>query len=272
MSKNKFDISGRVAVVTGGGGVLGSSIAKSLLEAGVKVVILDIRKEALDNRIAELKETGDEIIGLECNVLDKESLVSVREMILQKWGSIDILLNIAGGNMPGATLTEDQTIFDMKFEDFRKVNDLNLNGTVFPSMIFGEAMAKQGRGSIVNITSMAVYAAITRVPGYSTAKAGVEIFTKWMAMEMAMKCGEKIRVNAIAPGFFIGDQNRAILINPDGSLTERSKKVLAKTPMGRFGDITELNGAVQFLCSDEASFITGAVLPIDGGFSSFSGV
>ncbi len=272
MSNNKFDISGRVAVVTGGGGVLGSSIAKSLLEAGVKVVILDIRKEALDSRIGELKETGGEVIGLECNVLDKDSLVSVREMILKKWGSIDILLNIAGGNMPGATLTEDQTIFDMKFEDFRKVNDLNLNGTVFPSMIFGEAMAKQGRGSIVNITSMAVYAAITRVPGYSTAKAGVEIFTKWMAMEMAMKCGEKIRVNAVAPGFFIGDQNRAILINPDGSLTERSKKVLAKTPMGRFGDITELNGAVQFLCSDEASFITGAVLPIDGGFSSFSGV
>ena len=272
MSNNKFDISGRVAVVTGGGGVLGSSIAKSLLEAGVKVVILDIRKEALDSRIGELKETGGEVIGLECNVLDKDSLVSVREMILKKWGSIDILLNIAGGNMPGATLTEDQTIFDMKFEDFRKVNYLNLNGTVFPSMVFGEAMAKQGRGSIVNITSMAVYAAITRVPGYSTAKAGVEIFTKWMAMEMAMKCGEKIRVNAVAPGFFIGDQNRAILINPDGSLTERSKKVLAKTPMGRFGDITELNGAVQFLCSDEASFITGAVLPIDGGFSSFSGV
>lgn len=266
-----FDISGRVAIVTGGGGVLGSSISRSLLEAGVKVVMLDIRQEVLDGRIAEMKHLG-EVSGLVCNVLDMDSLKSVREKVIAKWGQIDILVNVAGGNIPGATLTEEQTIFDMKIEDYTKVTDLNLNGTVFPSLVFGEMMAKNHKGSIINISSMATYSAITRVMGYSIAKTGVNIFTQWMAMEMAMKFGEKVRVNAIAPGFFIGDQNRAVLINPDGSYTDRSIKVLAKTPMKRFGDITELNGIVQFLCSDAASFITGAIVPVDGGFSSFSGV
>ena len=147
MSNKKFDLSGRVAVVTGGGGVLGSSIARSLLEAGVKVVILDIRQEAMDEKLAELRELG-EVAGLTCNVLDRESLKDVRQRILDKWGSIDMLINVAGGNMPGATLREDQTIFDMKFEDFNKVNDLNLNGTVYPSIVFGEAMARQGKGKI----------------------------------------------------------------------------------------------------------------------------
>jgi NAD(P)-dependent dehydrogenase (short-subunit alcohol dehydrogenase family) len=149
---------------------------------------------------------------------------------------------------------------------------LNQNGTVYPCIVFGKVMSQQGKGSIINISSMATYSALTRVPGYSVAKTGINIFTKWLATEFAQKFGEGVRVNAIAPGFFIGDQNRAVLINPDGSLTDRSKKVLAKTPMGRFGDITELNGAVQFLCSDAASFITGSILPIDGGFSAFSGV
>ncbi|PZX20161.1 NAD(P)-dependent dehydrogenase (short-subunit alcohol dehydrogenase family) [Breznakibacter xylanolyticus] len=266
-----FDISGKIAVVTGGGGVLGSSISRSLLEAGVKVMMLDIRQEVLDTRIAEVKHLGD-VDGLVCNVLDMESLRLVRDKIVAKWGRIDILVNVAGGNLPGATLTEEQTIFDMKIEDYTKVTDLNLNGTVFPSLVFGEAMANSKEGSIINISSMATYSAITRVMGYSVAKTGVNIFTQWMAMEMAMKFGDKIRVNAIAPGFFIGDQNRAILINPDGSYTERSKKVIAKTPMKRFGDISELNGLVQFLCSNAASFITGAIIPVDGGFSSFSGV
>jgi NAD(P)-dependent dehydrogenase (short-subunit alcohol dehydrogenase family) len=271
MSNQAFDLTGRTAVVTGGGGVLGSSISKSLLQAGVKVVILDIRQEALDAKIADLTNSG-EVIGLVCNVLDRDSLKKVRQQILDKWGRIDILVNAAGGNMPGATLTEEQSIFDMKFEDFNKVNDLNMNGTVYPSIVFGEAMANQGKGSIINISSMATYSAITRVPGYSVAKTGINIFTQWMAMEMATKFDEKIRVNAIAPGFFIGDQNRSVLINPDGSYTERSNKVIARTPMKRFGDITEINGIVQFLCSDSASFITGTIIPVDGGFSAFSGV
>ncbi|HBL78176.1 MAG: D-mannonate oxidoreductase [Bacteroidetes bacterium GWF2_42_66] len=266
-----FEIKGKVAVVTGGGGVLGGSISESLLKAGAIVIILDIREENLGNRSNQLQQPG-QIEGLVCNVLDMDSLKSVREKIMDKYGRIDILINAAGGNIPGATLAEDQTIFDMKIEDFNKVTNLNLNGTVYPTLVFGEAMAQNNSGSIINISSMATYSAITRVPGYSVAKTGVNIFTQWMATEMAQKFSEKIRVNAIAPGFFIGDQNRSVLINPDGSLTERSNKVIAKTPMGRFGDITELNGLVHFLCSDAASFITGAIIPVDGGFSAFSGV
>ncbi|WP_319590123.1 SDR family oxidoreductase [uncultured Draconibacterium sp.] len=267
-----FSLKDKVAIVTGGGGVLGGSIARSLIEAGVRVAILDIREENVNNRVDELQQLGGEALGFVSSVLDMSELKQTRETILEKWGQIDILINAAGGNLPGATLTEKQTVFDMKIEDFERVNDLNMNGTVYPSLVFGEAMAKRGEGSIITISSMATYSAITRVLGYSIAKTAINIFTQWMAMEMATKFSEKVRVNSIAPGFFIGDQNRNVLINPDGSYTERSKKVLARTPMGRFGDIKELNGAVQFLCSDAASFITGVILPVDGGFSSFSGV
>nr|WP_319399587.1 SDR family oxidoreductase [uncultured Carboxylicivirga sp.] len=272
MNNPMFDLSGKVAVVTGGGGVLGGSIARSLIEVGVKVAILDIREENLNIRVEELKQLGGEVKGFVSNVLDMDILKNTRKEILDEWGRIDILINTAGGNLPGGTLEETQTVFDMKIEDFQRVTDLNLNGTVYPSLVFGKAMADQGEGSIITISSMATYSAITRVPGYSVAKTGINIFTQWMAMEMALKFDEKIRVNAIAPGFFIGDQNRKVLINPDGSYTERSQKVIARTPMKRFGDIKELNGAVQFLCSDAASFITGVILPVDGGFSSFSGV
>lgn len=268
----QFSIEGKVAVITGAGGVLGGNIAKSFVEQGAKVVAMDIRKEKLDARVAELSARGGEVMGVVGNVLDIDSLQTAANDILARWGRIDILLNIAGGNMPGATLTENQTIFDMKISDWNNVTNLNMNGTVYPSLVFGKVMAEQKQGAIINISSMAAYSAITRVAGYSAAKTAVSNFTQWMAMEMALKFGDKVRVNAIAPGFFIGDQNRAVLINTDGSLTERSKKVLARTPMRRFGDISELNGAVQFLCSDAASFITGVVLPVDGGFSSFSGV
>jgi NAD(P)-dependent dehydrogenase (short-subunit alcohol dehydrogenase family) len=268
----QFSIAGKIALISGAGGVIGGSIARSFVQAGAKVVAIDIRQEPLDRRVAELTATGGEAIGIVCNVLDVESLEKASEKILSLRGSIDILLNIAGGNLPGATLAPDQPFFDMKVSDWEKVTNLNLNGTVYPSMVFGKAMARQKKGCIINISSMTAYSAVTRVPGYSAAKTGVSNFTQWLATEMALKYGDGIRVNAIAPGFFIGDQNRAILLNPDGSLTERSQKVLAKTPMRRFGDIAELNGAVQFLCSSAASFITGVVLPVDGGFSAFSGV
>ncbi|MDR3246734.1 MAG: SDR family oxidoreductase [Prevotellaceae bacterium] len=267
-----YSIKGKVAVITGAGGVLGGSIAKRFISEGAKVAAIDIRHENLDIRVEELKTLGSEVFGIVGNVLDIESLENASRQVVEKWGGIDILLNIAGGNMPRATLSPEQSFFDMNIGDWDKVTQLNMNGTVYPSYVFGRQMAKQGKGSIVNISSMAAYSAITRVPGYSAAKAAVTNFTQWLATEMALKYGDGIRVNAIAPGFFIGDQNRAVLINPDGSLSERSIKVLAKTPMKRFGDITELNGAVQFLCSDAASFITGALLPIDGGFSAFSGV
>ena len=267
-----FSIAGKVAVITGAGGVLGGSLARSFVKAGVKVVAVDIRQEQLDKQVEELRAEGGEVIGVLGNVLDVDNLKEVAAKVVKEWGRIDILLNVAGGNMPGATLQPDQHFFDMQIADWQKVVDVNLNGTVFPSMVFGEIMAKQGEGVIINISSMAAYSAITRVPGYSAAKTAVANFTQWLASEMAMKYGDGIRVNALAPGFFIGDQNRAVLINPDGSLTERSKKVLAKTPMRRFCDINALNGAVQFLCSPAASFITGAMLPVDGGFSAFSGV
>jgi NAD(P)-dependent dehydrogenase (short-subunit alcohol dehydrogenase family) len=270
--EDMFCIKNKVAVITGAGGILGGSIAKSFAQAGAKVAVLDIRQENLDNRVHEIKTAGGRAISFICNVLDVNSLEETAKKIIENWGTIDILINCAGGNVPGATLEPDQTIFDMKINDWEKVINLNQNGTVYPCLIFGKVMARQKKGSIINISSMATYSALTRVPGYSVAKTGVNIFTKWLATELAQKFGEGIRVNAIAPGFFIGDQNRNVLINPDGSLTERSKKVLAKTPMGRFGDISELNGAVQFLSSDAASFITGAILPIDGGFSAFSGV
>lgn len=266
-----INLKDKIAVVTGGGGVLGGNISRSLVENGVKVAILDIRQEQLNKRVQELEPLGD-VIGIQCNVLDVASLNVACERILEQWGKVDILVNAAGGNMPGATLGIDQTIFDMKIEDFDRVTDLNLNGTVYPCLVFAKVMSKNGEGSIINISSMATYSAITRVPGYSVAKSGVSIFTQWLAMEMALKFNEKIRVNALAPGFFIGDQNRAVLLNPDGSYTERSRKILARTPMKRFGDIKELNGLVHFLCSEYASFITGAIIPVDGGFSSFSGV
>lgn len=272
MNTNIFSLEGKVAVVTGAGGVLGGNICKSLVKAGVKVAVLDIRQEPLDYRIEELHNMGGEAAGFIGNVLDKENLEQVNDAILEKWGRIDILVNAAGGNIPGATLEPEQSFFDMKMEDFSKVTELNLNGSVIPCMVFGQSMARQKQGSIINISSMATYSAITRVPGYSVAKTGINIFTQWLATEMALKFGERIRVNAIAPGFFIGDQNRKVLLNEDGSLTERSEKVIARTPMRRFGNIDELNGVVQFLCSDAASFITGVILPVDGGFSSFSGV
>ena len=203
MKNALYDISGKVAIITGGGGVLGGSISKWLLQSGCKVAILDIRKPNVDTRVAELEAMGGEVIGIISNVLDVDNLKATRDEIINQWGRIDILINAAGGNLPGATLTEEQTVFDMKIDDFEKVTNLNMNGTVYPSLIFGESMAKQGSGSIINISSMATLSAITRVPGYSIAKSGVDIFTKWLAMELGTKFGEKVRVNAIAPGFLL---------------------------------------------------------------------
>lgn len=268
----QFSIQGKVAIITGASGVLGGSVAKSFLQAGAKVVAISTSQEKLDVCLAGLSAFGNDLTGCVGNVLDIESLEDIAKTVMDKWGSIDILLNIAGGNMPGATLTPDEDFFDMKIENWDKVTDLNMNGTVYPCFVFGKYMASQKKGCIINISSMAAFQSITRVPGYSAAKSAVNNFTQWLAMEMAIKFGDGLRVNAIAPGFFIGNQNRGVLLNPDGSLTERSEKVIAKTPMRRFGKIEELNGAIQFLCSDSASFITGVVLPVDGGFNCFSGV
>lgn len=270
--KPNFNLNDRVAVITGGGGALGGCIAQSLSQSGVKIVILDLTQESAQRTVDVIEKEGGMAIGFSANVLSKKSMEDVSKEILKKWGRIDILLNAAGGNMPGATIGVDQTIFDLSMDDFNKVTELNLNGSVIPSLVFGKIMADQNSGSIINYSSMSVDRVITRVVGYSASKAGIENFTRWMAVEMAHKFGPGVRVNAIAPGFFVGNQNRRLLLNEDGSYTERGDTIIRNTPMKRFGEAAELNGAIHFLCSDAAQFITGVVLPIDGGFSAFSGV
>lgn len=266
---DQFNLKDKVAIITGASGALAGSVARSLSAAGVNLALLSRSESSVADLIQSLPNKA---VAFETDVLAEESLIATREKILSEFGNIDILLNIAGGNLPGATIGEDQTIFDLGIDDFKKVTDLNLNGTVLPSIVFGKAMADQKKGVIVNYSSMAVDRAITRVAGYSASKAAMENFTRWMAVEMATKFGGGVRVNAIAPGFFIGKQNKALLTNEDGSYTERGESIIRNTPMGRFGDPDELNGAIHFLCSDSAKFVTGIVLPVDGGFGAFSGV
>jgi NAD(P)-dependent dehydrogenase (short-subunit alcohol dehydrogenase family) len=267
---NLFDLTGKVAVITGGAGVLGGSMAEYLGRQGVKIAILDRDSDRVAARVAELENAGIEVQGLVSDVLNQEALETAASGL--KWDRLDILINAAGGNMPGATIAPTQTFFDMSYPDFKKVNELNLHGSVLPSMVFGKLMATQKAGTIINISSMSAMQAITRVVGYSASKAAIDIFTKWLATELAIKYGENMRVNAIAPGFFIGEQNRALLLNPDGSLTERGKTIIAKTPMQRFGEADELHGTIHWLCADASKFVTGTIIPIDGGFSAFSGV
>lgn len=270
--KNLFDIKDKVAVITGAGGTLGSSAAKALAAAGVKTILLGRNFENIKAVADAIQLSGGEAHPIKADVLDKAGLEIVKDEILKKYKSVDILLNIAGGNMPGATIGVGQTIFDIDLNDMNKVVDLNLNGTIIPSLVFGKTMAEQNKGVIINYSSMAVPQVITRVAGYSASKAAMENFTRWMAVEMASKFNGNIRVNAIAPGFFIGKQNKSLLTNPDGSYTDRGTTIIKNTPMNRFGEADELNGLLHFLCSDASKFITGTVIPVDGGFSAFSGV
>jgi NAD(P)-dependent dehydrogenase (short-subunit alcohol dehydrogenase family) len=270
--ESMFDIKGRVALITGGAGILGGEMAKGLRQAGAEIVLLDIAKQRIDERIDRMFHKDPGVTGYECNVLDTKCLEDVREAILSKSKRIDILINAAGGNMPGSTIPDDKSIFDLTFEGFRGAIDLNFFGTVLPSLVFGKAMAERAKGSIINISSMAATRMLTRVVAYSAAKAAIDNFTKWMAMELAKKFGEGLRVNAIAPGFFLTEQNRDLMTNKDGSFTERGNKVIRQTPFGRLGRPEELVGTVIWLASDASAFVTGTVTPIDGGFSIFSGV
>lgn len=267
-----FSLEGKVAVITGGGGVLAAEIGRGYAQAGATVVFLGRRMENVKVVADKITSEGGLALAIQADVMDTTLMENACTEIVSKYGKVDILLNAAGGNQPGATITPDQSVFDLNLDALDEVIKLNFNGSVIPSLVFGKQMAKQGEGNIINFSSMTAYQAVTRVVGYSASKAAITNFTTWLATELAIKFSDKIRVNAIAPGFFVGKQNRLLLYNEDGSLTSRSEDILHKTPMNRFGLASELVGAAIFLVSPAASFVTGHVLPVDGGFSCFSGV
>lgn len=288
MGKMAFDLSGKTAVVTGGGGVLCSGFSKTLAEAGAKVAVCDLRLEAAEKVAAEIRESGGEAMAVEMNVLDKASVEAACAKILEKYGAVDILLNGAGGNNPKGTTTRDnltpeevealdedgaiegvKTFFDLDPAGISFVFNLNFLGTLIPTQVFARGMAKTG-GTIINVSSMNAFRPLTRIPAYSGAKAAVSNFTQWLAVHFAPV---GIRVNAIAPGFFLTDQNRTLLTNPDGSLTARADKIISHTPMSRFGVPADLDGTLLWLAdSNFSAFVDGVVIPVDGGFAAYSGV
>lgn len=265
-----FDIKDYVVVITGGTGILGRCIAKYLALEGAKVIILGRKEEVGKKIVDDIQKAGGECEFMKTDVMNQETVKKNCEDIIAKYGRVDTLLNAAGGNLAGAVIAPDGNFFDLKVEDFQKVLELNLTGTVIPTQVFLEPMVKQGKGSIINFSSMAAFRPITRVCGYAAAKAGISNFTEFMATECAKKFGEGIRVNAIAPGFFITEQNRALLTNPDGTYTQRGKDVIHQTPFGRMGDPEELCGTIHYLMSDAAKFVTGTVAVVDGGFNVFA--
>ncbi len=268
-----FDLNGQVIVATGGGGVLVGHMARRLAQMGARVAILDIVEEAAQKVADEIVQAGGESIGIKANVLERESVEAARDVVLERWGTVDILINGAGGNKPQATTSPDKPFFDLPPDAVRWVFDLNFLGTFIPSQVFGKVMAEKGKGVILNISSMNAFRPLTRIPAYSAAKAAVSNFTQWLAVHMAQEYSPNIRVNAIAPGFFLTHQNRFLLIDEKtGNLTPRGKTIIDHTPMGRFGDPEDLVGAVIWLLSEASAFVTGVVVPIDGGFSAFSGV
>lgn len=270
--ENLFDISGKVAVMTGACGILGTTIVKYFAAQGAKVVILDLERtsELAASIISDIEAAGGEAVFFPTNVLDKSVLEENYNRIMERYGRIDILLNAAGGNMASATVPPDKTIFDLDIDAVKKVTELNLFGTIMPTMVFAKAMAEQKSGSIINFASESALRPLTRVAGYGVAKAAVANWTKYLCAELAMKFGEGIRVNAIAPGFLLTNQNRTLLTNPDGSLTDRSHTILAHTPIGRFLEPEELLGTLHWLASDASKAVTGTVAVVDGGFDAFS--
>lgn len=270
---NLFDIKGKVIVVTGGGGVLCGTMARALGERGAKIAVLDLIEEAACKVADEIISDGGRAIGVKCNVLDKKSLNQAHETIASEFGKIDILVNGAGGNKKEATTSPDLSFFDLPSEAVRFVFDLNFLGTLLPTQVFGKEMAENEKGIILNVSSMNAFRPLTKISAYSAAKAAVSNFTQWLAVHVCQNYSKEIRVNAIAPGFFLTEQNRFLLTDEKtGQLTDRGKTIIDHTPMGRFGEPEELIGTVMWLLSDAAKFVTGTVIPIDGGFSAFSGV
>jgi NAD(P)-dependent dehydrogenase (short-subunit alcohol dehydrogenase family) len=283
MNKISFnDLNGQVCVLTGGAGVIGASLVRGLASAGVKTAIVDLNEEAATKLAAEVeKETGTTTIGVGASVLDKDSLMAAKKVINERLGKINFLINGAGGNSPAATtqmeemtpdsLSQlDKTFYGLNMDGFQKVYDLNFKGTLLPTMVFTMDMLEAGKGGVLNISSMNAYKPLTKIPAYSAAKASINNFTEWLAVHLA-KTG--IRVNAIAPGFFLTNQNRFLLTDEKtGEATARGKKIIGSTPMGKYGEPADLNGAMLFLLSDMSAFITGICIPVDGGYSAYGGV
>lgn len=269
---NWYDFRGKTAVITGGTGVLGGEMACALVGLGANVAVLDRNPDIPEAYRQPLDAGPGQYMVVYADVLDRELLAAAAEKVVGVYGRIDILINAAGGNQAQATVSGERPFFDLPPEALKFVFDLNLMGTILPSQIFGQQMAKQASGVILNLSSLAAFTPLTRVVGYAAAKAGVSNFTQWLAVYMAQEVSPHIRVNALAPGFFIGKQNRALLLHDDGTLTERGQTIINHTPMGRFGRADELLGTALWLLSPAAAFVTGIVVPVDGGFSAFSGV
>ncbi len=271
--KSLFDVSGKVIAITGGGGILCGTMAKALAEAGAKVAVLDLSEPAASKIAREIQSQGGKAVAVPCNVLDKASIEKARDKVIAEFGRVDVLINGAGGNKKEATTSPDMPFFDLPPEAIRFVFDLNFLGTLLPSQVFGKEMVGKGSGVILNISSMNAIRPLTKIPAYSAAKAAVSNFTQWLAVHICQNYSKEIRVNAIAPGFFLTEQNRFLLTDAKtGDLTPRGKTVTEHTPMGRFGQASELLGTTIWLCSDASKFVTGIVVPVDGGFSAFSGV
>jgi NAD(P)-dependent dehydrogenase (short-subunit alcohol dehydrogenase family) len=269
---DQFSLSGKVIVVTGGTGILGNSFVNGIVEAGGTVGILGRNKAVADERASHINANGGKAIGLVADVLNTAELIAAKNQVLNAFGRIDGLVNGAGGNMPQGVLQPDEDIFSMNLEGMKEVMEVNLWGTLYPTQIFGDAIAKTGKGSIVNISSMNSKRAITKVLGYNMGKAAVDCYNQWFAVELANRYGDAIRMNALAPGFFLTEQNRNLLTLPEGGYTERGSKVIRNTPFKRFGHPDELIGALVWLLSDASAFVTGSMICVDGGFSIFGGV
>ena len=271
MNATSFDVSGKVAAVTGAGGIICGVMAREMAKAGMRVALLDLSPEHAEKIAAEIRGTGGDAIAVKCNVLDKNSLAQARDAVVEHFGRVDVLVNGAGGNKKEASTSKEMSFFDMPVDALKWVFDLNVMGAVMATQAFGADIVKS-EGVVINIASMASYHPLTNTIAYSGAKAAVANFTQWMAVHFNQNYSPNIRVNAIAPGFLLTNQNRFLMQEEDGSPTERGKKVLAKTPMGRYGQPEEMAGPVLWLCSEAASFVNGAVIPIDGGFSAYWGV
>lgn len=268
----QFSLKDKVIIITGATGVLGGAFALAVAKAGAKVGVLGRNQQRADERVSAICAMGSEAIALIADVLDEAQLHRAKEKVLTEWGTIDGLVNAAGGNMAGAVIAPDRNIFDTKIEETQKAVDLNLYGTIIPTHVFGKVMAEKKKGVIVNISSLAAQRPITRVLGYTIAKTAIEGYTRWMAIELGLRYGDGIRINAIAPGVFLTEQNRDLLLNADGSYTDRAQKFIRNTPFGRLGNPEELTGTLIWLLSDASKFVSGETVLVDGAYNVFSGV